>query len=147
MRKKFLYEPASWFSAQIDYNGYFSSPRTFTSLRDLLKKVTIENKKNLFYFPVLPDDKTIGYNFLVEKVNEKYIVRACYSLEANLKLQPCVDITLDEIKQNGGNTVKRMVFSRCMIELWEECGELYQHQLEKGSEKYKLWGEIWNKYK
>ena len=155
----FIFENNFRFHCQMDYNHIFKHRKEYENLEDLLNKNEHFKKEDLYYFAVSPDDKTIGFNFLLAKYKEpfecgigarskviNYRVLGAYSMDGELGVPAAIDTNRDELRWTINNANVTMAFSKMHIELFEECGNVYRHELEKGSEKYNLWGEIRDKY-
>jgi hypothetical protein len=158
----FIFENNFWMHCQMDYNHTFKTidNKRYGSLEELYEENENFRDEELYYFSVSPDDRTIGYNFLLSKYKEprnydrassgskvvKYRVLGTYSMCGDLGVPAAKDATLEELQWTVNNPNVYMMFSKMHIELYEECGNVYRHELEKGTENHKLWGEIRDKY-
>ena len=158
---KFYFENNFWAHVQMDFDSIFKNRhmRIYSSFDDLLDRNKDFKKQNLYHFPVAPDDKTIGYNFLLSKYEEPYEYKrgsmskvvnyrnlGAYSLDADLGVPPALDATREEVVWTINNTNVTMPFSKYYIELYEECGTLYGAKLIDDKELYKIYKSIRNKY-
>lgn len=157
----FIFERNLFFHCQMDYNYIFKNKdkKVYENLEDILNKNDDFKNKDLYYFAVSPDDKTIGYNFLLSKYKEpydfrrgsnrskivKYKVLGTYSMFGDLSLPAAIDTTIEELQWTVNNPNVYMMFSKMFIELYEECGNVYRHEIQD-KYKHKLWGEIRDKY-
>lgn len=155
----FVFENNFWFHCQMDFDYIFRNRKKYESLEDLLDKNEHFKKEDLYYFAVSPDDKTTGFNFLLAKYKEpfeykkgqrskvvNYRVLGAYSMDGKLDIPAATDTNQEEFGWTINNSNVTMAFSKMHIELFEECGSVYRHILDKGDHKYMLWKEIYDKY-
>ena len=144
----YYYSVNYWFHATMDFDFVFEKLKNclFSTKEEFFEKTKIDPSEKMFYFPVLPDDKTIGYNLLIGLTAKgEYYVKYAYSLEANLGLEPCLGITKEQIFKTITNASTTIPFSKFCIESWEEFGTIYCWKLKDKNLKNK-WREMGNKY-